>query len=195
MLEIKKSVDEASVRKLIAEMKELEPTAIADLRRELKSKMKPFASQIQAQVPTSSPFKGMERNYYGRIQWAAPKVTISFTPGKRSRLEEIPLLTLIATNAAKLGFDYTETAGVRKRKPASVSRQYHRKGDSAPRRHKVTTQGDELIKKARSESKWNYKAGHFAYGKFLSLRPAMLVLVSVTLEATAKKFNVKMKAL
>jgi hypothetical protein len=196
MIEAKTQIDEASLKRLITAMKELEPTSIKDLRRELKTEIKPIAAVIQSRVPSSSPFRGMEQNLYGRVQWVQPKVTVSFTPGKRGKFDTVPLITLVATGSAnRLGFDYTENAGVRKRRPAPRSRSYHRSIDRAPRRHNVTTQGDALIEKARKESRFNYKAGHFAYGTFLSQRPAMLQIVEKILNKTAERFNVKLERL
>ncbi len=193
MIDYTTSLDAASVKRLTTALKEAEDIAIADLRRELKGSMKPFASQIQARIPTSSPFKGMERNYYGRVQWAQPSVKVSFTPGKKAIGDRALLLTLIAEHKTKLGFNYTEVAGVRKRAANKRSRTYHRKGDANPRSHAVTEQGNILIEKARSVSKFSFKAGHFAYGEFLKLRPQMVILATVILEGTAKKLSVKLE--
>jgi len=193
MIDYTASIDSASVKRLTEALKEAEGMAIADLRRELKGSMKPFASQIQSRIPTSSPFKGMERNYYGRVQWAQPTVKVSFTPGKKAIGARALLLTLVAEHKTKLGFNYTEVAGVRKRAPAKTSKTYHRKGDSNPRSHSVTTQGEILIDKARKVSKFGYKAGHFAYGEFLKLKPQMVILATVILEGTAKKLSVKLE--
>jgi hypothetical protein len=194
MFSTKVDLDAESVAKLRAALKEAGPTALADLRREMKSAIKPVANRVKGAVPTSSPFKGMNQNYYGRVQWIQPKVTVSFTPGRRQRFDYVPLLSLVATGGGNnLGFDYAENAGVRKRKPAARSKSYHRRIDRNARTHAVTTQGDELIAKARKESRYNFKAGHFAYGEFLSQRPTMIKIANKILDGTAKRLSLKLE--
>lgn len=194
MFRTKTNIDKQSLDVLIAELKELGPKAMRDLRKDIRNSIKPLAAQVKADVPSSSPFKGMNANYYGRVQWQHPRVTVSITPGKKSIHEYSPLITLVATGGrTKVGFDYAEMAGVRKRPPRPLSRKYKRRTDSVERQHKVTTQGDNLIEKARQVSKYNFKAGHFAYGKFLSLRPQMILLALQSLDKTANEFNIKLR--
>lgn len=185
------SVDKQSVDILVYHLKQLEGNAMNKLRNELKRNMKPLNNQILSNVPIESPFKGMRQNYYGRVQWQHPKATTRFSPYKRGRMGWSNLVTIELTGVPRLGFDYTENAGARRRKPRPVSKQYQRRTDSVPRSHSVTTQGDELIAKARSISKYNFKAGHFAYGKFLSLRPQMITIALTALNKTASQFNAK----
>lgn len=187
---MKVSVEKADVESLVRHLKALPGNAMNDLRNNMRRNINPLAQQVQAAVPIESPFKGMQRNYYGQVQWQAPKVTVA-TTASRGRGEWTPLVTLVATGKPKLGFDYTENAGSRKRAPKARSKTYKRRIDSASRSHANTTQGDELIRKAKEVSRNNFKAGHFAYGKFLSLRPQMIVLAISSLNQTADKFNAK----
>lgn len=187
---MKVSVQKADVEMLVRHLKQLPGNAMNDLRNDMRKNINPLAKQVQATVPTESPFKGMRQNYYGQVQWQAPKVTVLTTPS-RGRGQYSPLVTLAATGKPKLGFDYTENAGSRRRAPKPRSKTYTRRGDSKSRSHAVTTQGDELIRKAKEVSRYNFKAGHFAYGKFLSLRPQMIVLAMGSLNRTAAKFNAK----
>lgn len=193
MLSTKTDIDAASMKKLVSAIKELEPSAMNGLRKDMRSGVNPLAAQVRAAVPSASPFKGMNRNYYGLVQWQQPTVKVSVTPSKTGKFDYVPLVTLVATGGkTKLGFDYTENAGVRRRKAKPMSKKYTRRGDGKERSHRVTTQGDELIQKAREVSKYNFKAGHFAYGKFLSLRPQMIGIALISLDKTAKQFNVKL---
>ena len=185
-------IDSRSVEQLIKNMKELDDKAIRRLRRDLRSALKPLANQIVSKVPTESPFRGMEQNYYGRVQWATPTARVALTPAKSVRKRGwAPLVTMILTHKTKLGFDFAEHAGSRRKPVRPVSNAYKRRIDSEQRRHKVTTQGRYLIKKAREESPWNYKAGHFAYGTFLSLQPKMVLIAQGILEGVMNEFNVK----
>lgn len=183
-------LDAKSLNRLLDQMKELEPNSLAAMRKRMRTMLSDEAGQIKRNVPTESPFKGMRQNYYGKVQWEQPKVRVATTPGSSTRRREwAPVVTLIATGNPKLGFDYTELAGVRKRPPRPRSKPYARRPDG----HLNTTQGEALIRKAREVSKHDYKAGHFAYGKFLELRPQMLIKTSLILDEVADKFNQKVK--
>lgn len=189
---IEMEIDSRSVEELISNMKELSPKAITQLRRDMRTALMPIANQVVNQVPTESPFKGMNRNLYGRVQWAPPKGRIAVTPAKSAKRRGwAPLVTLILTNKERLGFDYSEHAGSRRKPVRPVSKKYKRKIDNVERSHAVTTQGRHLIEKAREESPWNYKAGHFAYGKFLSLQPQMVVIAGAIIDKVMLEFNVK----
>lgn len=185
-------IDSRQVEELIKNMKDLDPKSVTALRRKLRTALMPIANQVVNNVPRSSPFVGMERNLYGRVQWGAPKGRIAVTPGKSARQRGwAPLVTLILTNKERLGFDYAEHAGSRRMPERPISKKYKRRIDYKERQHKVTTQGRHLIKKAREESPWNYKAGHFAYGKFLSLRPQMILVSQIIIDDVMEEFNVK----
>lgn len=185
-------LDAKSVNKLLDAMKELEPSSLAALRKNFRTSLAQEAGQIKRSVPSESPFRGMRQNYYGRVQWQQPKVRVAATPGSSTRRREYaPVVTLIATGAPNLGFDYTELAGVRRRPPRPRSKPYARR----PQGHANTTQGEALIKKAREVSNYDYKAGHFAYGKFLELRPQMLVKTQLVIDDVSTKFNKKVKAI
>jgi len=186
----KVGVNKRSVDMLVAGLKELGKDAQADLGKNMRRSVLPLGKIVASQVPTGSPFKGMQRNYYGEVQWQQPTAKLSVTPN-RKRGEWTPLVSLLLTGKPKLGFDYAENAGPRRRAPKSQSKTYQRQTDSVTRSHSVTTQGNFLIKKARQVSKNNFKAGHFAYGNFLKLRPAMITIAVLSLEQTARKWNVK----
>lgn len=183
------AVRKEDIDKLVKGLKELGKNARADLGRNMKRSIMPLANQVASKVTPESPFRGMRRNYYGQVQWAKPKAGVSTTPSRR-RGVWTPLVTVTLTATPKLGFDYTENAGSRRRAPKPTSKTYTRRGDSKSRSHAVTTQGDELIKKAREKSQFNFKAGHFAYGHFLQLKPQLQTIAIKSLEATADKFNI-----
>lgn len=184
------AVRKQDIDKLVNGLKELGKEAQGDLRKTMNKNILPLGRQVASKVVAESPFKGMRRNYYGQVQWQKPKAKVSTTPNKK-RGVWTPLVTVLLTGSPKLGFDYTENAGTRRRKPRPVSKTYTRRGDSKSRAHAVTTQGDELIKKAREISPFNFKAGHFAYGYFLQLKPQMQMLAIKSLEATADKWNIR----
>ena len=194
MLSTKTDIDAASMKKLVSAIKKLDSSAMNGLRKDMRSGINPLAAQVKAAVPSASPFKGMREHNYGLVRWQQPTVKVSVTPSKTGRFDYVPLVTLVATGGkTKLGFDYTENAGARRRKARPMSKKYTRRGDTKERSHKVTSQGDHLIEKASKVSTYNFKAGHFAYGKFLSLRPQMIGIALISLDKTAKQFNVKLR--
>ena len=196
MIETTLMLDKKSVDRLRAAMKELDPSSMNAMKKDLKTAIKPLAAQVKASVPTASPFKGMARNYYGLVQWEQPKVTVSVTPARGGKSGWSQIVGLVATGgSSRLGFDYAEMAGVRKRAPRPRSKSYQRRGDSVVRTHANRGQGDALITKARSVSQYNFKAGHFAYGKFLSLRPQMIIISQLIINKVAKEFNTKVQRL
>lgn len=173
-------------------MKELDDNSLNGLRKDLKTRIKPLGNEIAKKVPTESPFSGMSRNYYGRVQWSQPTAKVSVTPGKSTRQRGwASVVTLILEHKTRLGFNYVENAGPRRKSKKPMTRTYQRRQDSAPRQHTNSTQGDALIKKAKSLSADNYAAGHFAYGNFLRLKPVMIILAKDTLKKVEQKFNVK----
>jgi hypothetical protein len=191
MIQQRIGVNKRDIDKLVSDLKELGTMATNDLRNNVKRGILPIGKTVASKVPTESPFRGMRQNYYGQVQWQQPKPSVAFTPGKRGRNDWTPLVTLTLTGKPKLGFDYTENAGNRRRAPKARSKTYQRRIDSKERSHANTSQGDALIEKARQLSRFNFKAGHFAYGYFLKERPQMIELAIKSLEETARKWNSK----
>jgi len=188
-------LDDASVRRLTRLMKEAEESSVAQLRNDLKARILPLGSEVARKVPTESPFIGMTRNRNGRVTWGQPKAKVSVTPGRSTRQKGwASMVTIILENKKNLGFSYTENAGPRRKKPRPNARSYKRGIDGGVREsgHINNGQGDALIRKAKRESKNNFKAGHFAYGNFLKLRPVMIKIAQDSLNRFAKKFDVKL---
>lgn len=194
MLEQKFELDDKSVRQLMQAMNAMEDDSKKQLSKDMKTKIKPLGNEIARKVPSESPFIGMTRNRYGRVQWEQPKAKVSVTPGKSTRQRGwASVVTLILEHKTALGFAYTENAGPRRKSKRPMTRAYQRRTDSAPRQHANTRQGDALIAKAKKVSTDNFAAGHFAYGNFLRLRPAMIGIAQVAIDAAAKRFSIKVE--
>lgn len=188
-------LDDKSVRELTGILKEMEDTSVAEVRKDLRTRIVPLAGEIARKVPTESPFVGMAKNKIGRVQWSQPKAKVSVTPGKSTRQKGwASMVTIILEDKKKLGFAYTENAGPRRKKPRPNARSYKRSIDSVAREsgHVNNGQGDALIAKAKRESPFGFAAGHFAYGHFLRSRPVIIQIAQVTLDGFAKKFSVKL---
>jgi len=194
MLEQQIQLDAKALRQTLNELKQLDPDSTKQLRSDFKIRLLPFANAIANQVPTESPFKGMNRNYYGAVQWAQPSGKVSATPGRGTGNRGwANILTIIIENKKALGFAYTENAGTRRKSKKPMSKTYQRHTDSVVRQHRNTTQGDALIQKARQASKNDFKSGHFAYGFFLSQRPMIIAQAQLVLKKVMKRYNKKVE--
>lgn len=76
---IRPEVDANAIKRLVAELKEIDPGLARQLGKDLKSDLLPFASAIQSEMPSESPLSGMVHN--GRTGWSPAIVKISATPG------------------------------------------------------------------------------------------------------------------
>lgn len=106
------------VKETLAVMRKAEPQLYKDLRRDIRSIIQPAVSAIQSRVPKVAPLLGNQfgvggMNHNGRTRYAVPKVTIAFTPSKRSRFSAVQSLASVKvtspTNA--VGFEIVDMAG------------------------------------------------------------------------------------
>jgi hypothetical protein len=76
---IRPEVDANAIKRLVAELKAIDPGLARQLGKDLKSDLLPFASNIQREMPSESPLSGMVHN--GRTGWSPAIVKVSATPG------------------------------------------------------------------------------------------------------------------
>jgi hypothetical protein len=76
---IRPEVDANAIKRLVAELKEIDPGLARQLGKDLKSALSPFASAIQQEMPSESPLSGMAHS--GRTGWSPAIVKVSATPG------------------------------------------------------------------------------------------------------------------
>jgi hypothetical protein len=76
---IRPEVDANAIKRLVAELKEIDPGLARQLGKDLKSDLSKFASDIQNEMPPESPLSGMAHS--GRTGWSPAIVKISATPG------------------------------------------------------------------------------------------------------------------
>jgi len=193
-----------NVEKVVRELRELEETAITQLRSDLKVRLNPIASMVASQIPRESPLrpsrnpngtlKGGGMSHRGETRWrGVNKPVVQFTPGRR-RDKSYKLVNIAMTGGSRgLGFDYAELAGIRRRPPKLISKPYQRRGDAVVRQHKVNGQGDGFIKALQEQVR--QAPGRFAYIKFLQRRPELVAIAMRTLNEAAAKVNRKIKAL
>jgi len=76
---IRPEIDATLIKRLVAELKDIDPALARQLGKDLKSDLLPFASSIQSAMPSESPLSGMAHT--GRTGWSPAIVKVSATPG------------------------------------------------------------------------------------------------------------------
>jgi hypothetical protein len=76
---IRPEVDATALKRLVMELREIDPGLARQLGKDLKSDLLPFASAIQSDMPSESPLSGMAHS--GRTGWSPAIVKVSATPG------------------------------------------------------------------------------------------------------------------
>jgi hypothetical protein len=76
---IRAELDATLIKRLTAELKDIDPGLARQMGKDLKSELMPFASAIQQEMPVESPLSGMIHN--GRTGWSPPVVKVASTPG------------------------------------------------------------------------------------------------------------------
>ena len=76
---IRAEIDAVMIKRLVAELKDIDPALARQLGKDIKSELTPFAQSIQREMPTESPLSGMIHS--DRTGWDPAIVKISATPG------------------------------------------------------------------------------------------------------------------
>lgn len=163
-------------------IKDLEPELFKEIRKSVNSELKPVLTPIEGEINSQvtqtikSAMPGMFHN--GRSAWNGAKLTVRVS----TRPRELIFINGDGQNR-QVGFDYAELAGIRRRPPRSLSRQYMVNGQ--PRKHRVNGQGDAFISKLQSEFG---KPGRFAWIRVLKRKPE----VERKVQDVADKFGIKL---
>ena len=100
------------VRKMIAELKKISPELVVELRKELRSGLKPQAQAVAAAYPSKPPLSRMGRP--GDLQWTKVRATVSITPGRSRRYRQTSnLVSIRAAGTPDGGVSMAELAGSR----------------------------------------------------------------------------------
>jgi len=76
---IRPEIDANAIKRLVTELRAIDPALARQLGKDLKSDLGKFASDIQNEMRPESPLRGMVHN--GRTGWSPAIVKISATPG------------------------------------------------------------------------------------------------------------------
>ncbi len=164
------SIDQQGLRVALAELKEVEPNVVKDLRTSLRQKVGPYAREIAASVPVEPPLSGFANN--GATSWASVRGSVSFTPG-RSRKTGNHLVSIRVTPAKqKRGVYIGEMAGMRT--------------------NGITRSGRALIRGLNARYPMIKRGGRWAFEKFRQTRPEFVALAITSVQMTTDKVNKKL---
>jgi len=181
------------VKETIALMRKVEPEMLKDLRKNIRTIVNPAVLAIKSGSPKVAPLSGMANN--GRTAYSTPKVSVSITPGQRSRglgSTTSNLVSITATGSGKVyGFDISDMAG--RANNAGKYRQTRkfvdpRTGDIVRRR--INGQGQNLINVLNARFG---PASRFVYRNLEDKLPAIRREVAATIERTMDEFTRKLK--
>lgn len=155
------------IRRVVGVLKNTDKDLLAKLRKDMRSDIKPYASQVAQAVPTNAPLSGMNLGY-SKFRWSSVRASVSFTPGKRRRARsgESALLSIAInpSDSGSRGLYLAELAGTR----------------SAG----FTPQGQNLISVLKQKySNPNQKGGRFAWKAFYAMKPQLVNLGEKSIQA------------
>ena len=140
-------LDGDDVRRVLQQLKDIDPESVKILRKELRSALKPLAQDIANEVPTSAPLSGF--NNAGATSWSAVRPSVSFRPGKRRKGGPwTPLIALeVGTKpSSQRGVYIAELAG--------------------SRTNGVTPQGKNLVRQLNQQRPMKGRGGRYIYAGF-----------------------------
>ena len=131
------------------------------MRSEIRSIAKPIDNQIKQNIPAQAPMSGMAKGN-GRLRWLGDKKPQSTSILNRVKASGRSLTTtLVAIQMNSPAVSMADMAG-RVNQSRPVSREYTvrlRNGDIVKRRHRVTTQGKQMIANlGRKASRYGWPA-------------------------------------
>jgi len=164
---IEAQVNGDDIRRVLGVLKNTDKDLVTKLRKDMRSDIKPYASQVAQAIPVQAPISGMNHGY-AATRWSAVKASVSFTPGKRRKaLSGESALLSIAINpsdSGSRGLYLGELAGTRS--------------------NGFTPQGSNLISVLKKRvSNPNQKGGRFAWKAFFAMKPEIVALGEKSVQA------------
>lgn len=146
--------DSKDIRELNKALRQIEPGLLKEMRKEIRAIALPIDRQIKQNIPAQAPMRGMARGT-GRLTWLGDKKPKSTSILNRVKASGRSLTTaLVAIQLNSPAVSMSDMAG-RVNQTRPVSREYTvrlRNGDIVKRRHRVTTQGQQMIRNLGSKA-------------------------------------------
>ena len=178
------------VKGLLKDLEALKPGITKQLKKDVRKVASPMQSDIKSAIPSVNPFESVKRqvsNTQGRLAWGAGKpantVTISFKTGRSRKTATTALSSLVVSSPATALADVAGKGSGQVRRP--VTNSYPYKGGE--RTHRVTTQGQKMIRHLRSK-----RATNFVYPAVEASLPMVQAEIKLIIERYAAKVNRKL---
>jgi len=161
------SFEAEGIRQAVKHLREVDPQLVKDLRKDLRTKVSPFAKQVAEAFPPEPIISGMRSNT--RLGWSAARASVSVTPGRSRKTGNHLVSIRVNPVGGRVGILLAEAAG-------------RASSGQVPR-------GRNMIKGLNSRQQMKGKAGRFAYTKFRLLRPDAMKLAFGIVERTVGDIN------
>jgi hypothetical protein len=171
-------IKQSGVDELRNELRNIEPALVNQMRRELRSDLKPLATSLASGIPSKSPVSGFSgKNAQSPYIWKKPSVKVD--TDLRPRFPGTSLLVIRFKDARpNAGFSILERAGI-------INKGKDRKGNSY--------RGDNLVRGLQTAGFGLKDRGRFVIPQFYERSgEAMAIAQAVILKYTAM-VNVKLK--
>jgi hypothetical protein len=104
------SIKVEGVRETLQLLDAVQPGAIKELRKDIKTIITPSLTAIKSRVPSTAPLSGM--SHYGRTRYAGPKVTSKLLLGASRYKDTTPLIRIeVVADKDSAGFEIADMAG------------------------------------------------------------------------------------
>jgi len=163
-------VEAQGIKAAIKELKNVDSNVLKILRKDLRTQIGPFAKQIAAAVPTTSPLSGFTReSSYG---WGPAKARVSFTAGNSKKTGNHLVSIRVAPNNKTRGLYVAERAGAKQGK---------------------NNRGKAMIRNLNDKYPMSGKGGRFAYSKFRLLRPDAIQIAKRIVNGALSTINKRLE--
>ena len=179
-----------NAKALIKDLEALQPGITKQLKKDVRKVATPMQSDIKSAIPSVNPFISGVRpvaNTRGRLAWGAGKaantVTISFKTGRSRKTATTALSSIVVSSPATALADVAGKGSGEVRRPVTNAYPYK----DGERTHRVTTQGQKMIRHLRSR-----RASNFVYPAVEQSLPMVQAEIKLILERYAAKVNRKL---
>ena len=179
-----------NAKEIVKALEALEPGIKKVLVREVKFAAKPTISAIKSAIPSVNPFISSVRpvaNTRGRLGWgvkvAANTVKPSFKTKASKKFAVTSLVSIVVSSPATALADVAGKGSGEVRRPVTNAYPYK----DGERTHRVTTQGQKMIRHLRSR-----RASNFVYPAVEQSLPMVQAEIKLVIERYAAKVNRKL---
>ena len=174
------------VQQTIRELKAVEPKAINELRKDLRTSLEPLNATIKAGIPTVAPLRGMRHNGRTAYKPQSIKVKSQTNFSKRSERNGYALVSIWvgpkAGQEGAAGFQIADMAGKANKVKSGRSRAYA----GRPNGHRLNGQGRAMIDYLNG--RWS-PASRFVWRRVESQMPTIQREILVTLQKVSERVN------